>query len=92
MTVETPFPLRPPTPFWDPKGPMGGIGDVAPLVTTALNDATAAYIATQQPSCPAGTTFNPQVGTCQPTVSITAGGNGLMILLLIGAAFFFMRR
>lgn len=100
MTVDVPFPERPPTPFWDPRGPMGmmGLGDTA---TTIVDAATAGLIAADRSLnlqsglyCPPGTIFNPQIGVCQPGVSVTAsaGGNGLVILLAIGAALFFMSR
>ena len=91
MTVDTPFPQRLPTPFWSPRGPMGmqGIGDdVTSITTAALNDATAAYVATQQPSCPIG--YVAYGSTCQlasaVTGSVSASGNpGMLILIAIGA-------
>ena len=34
MTVNTPFPQRPPTPFWDPRGRFG-MSAIEPLDTTS---------------------------------------------------------
>ena len=75
-----------------------GIGDVTPLTTTidtALNDATAAYIATQQPTCPPGYIFNTATGACQYGTAVTgaiSGNGGLLILLAIGAFLFLSKR
>jgi hypothetical protein len=102
VTVDVPFPLRPPTPFWDPKGPMGGslrgLGDVTPLATvnTALQDATAAYIATVNapPLGPNGLplVYNAQTGQWTAQGSVSGSSGGMIVLLLIGAAVFFMGR
>jgi hypothetical protein len=101
MTVDVPFPMRPPTPFWDPKGPMGGslrgIGDTA---TGIVDAATAGLVAADRALnlqsggyCPAGTVFNPQFGACQQMATLTVGGNsGMLILIAIGAVIFFMSR
>lgn len=77
---------------------MMGIGDTTPLVTgfdTAINAATAAYIASQQTPVDAQgrpLIYNPTTGqwTAQATVSGSSGG--MMVLLIIGAAIFFMAR
>ena len=94
MTVDTPFPQRPPTPFWSPRGPMGmqGLGDDATTITTsALNDATAAFVATQQPSCPVG--YTPVGGVCQLSSSITATAsvNPTMLIVIGLALYLFMK-
>lgn len=45
-------------------------------------------------ACPAGTILNPQTGTCLPGVTgtVSASGNGMLILLALGAALFFFGR
>jgi hypothetical protein len=74
------------------------MGDTAPLATvnTALNDATAAYIATMNapPIGPNGLPliFNPQTGQWTAQGSISGSSGGIIVLLLIGAAIFFMGR
>ena len=94
MTVDTPFPSRPGTPFWSPRGliSMGSLGDdVTGITTAALNDAAAAYIATQQPGCPAGYVFNAAVGACQAVGTVTATGTaspGMLILIALAAYLF----
>ena len=77
---------------------MGGMGDVTPLVTgidTALNDATAAYISTQVPTCPPGYIFNSAAGGCQfaNTITATASVNpGMLVLIGIGLYLFMKGR
>jgi hypothetical protein len=96
MTVDTPFPQRPPTPFWSPRGPMGGLaglGDDTTLATTALNDAAAAYISTQQATatCPPGYTLTAAGCQFSGTVTATASVNPTMLILLAVAAYFLMK-
>jgi hypothetical protein len=66
---------------------MQGLGDdVTDIATTALNDATAAYVTTQAPTCPPGYTWNVAAGGCAYSSTTATGGNpGFIILLLIGA-------
>jgi outer membrane lipoprotein SlyB len=79
------------------------MGDVTPLsTTTGILDAIAAGAVAADRSlnlqtgnyCPAGTLYNPALGVCQSGVSVTAsaGGNGMMLLLIAGAVLFFMSR
>jgi hypothetical protein len=85
MTVNTPFPQRPPTPFWDPRGRFG-MGDVTSDIAAGLTDATTAYLAS---TCPAGTTLNTTLGVCQ-TIGTTATGSsssGFMLLVLVAVVF-----
>jgi hypothetical protein len=102
VTVETPFPQRPATPFWDPRGPMGmaGFGDTA---VDVLNAVTAGAGAAERSliygqaypgaGCPIGTVLNYQSGTCQPGGTVTASASsGVWILVAIGVALFFMSR
>ena len=102
MTVQTPFPGRPATPFWDPRGKTGmaGLGDTA---TDVLNAIAAGSIAAERTlvggqyvsTCPVGMVYNPTLALCQPGVSgtVTASGNsGLLILVGIGVLIFMMAR
>ena len=104
--VPTPFADRPATPYWSPRGPWGGslqgIGDItAPEVLQAI---TAGSVAASQVinggtigyQCPAGYAYQPATGSCAPmgalSGTVSASGNsGLLILLIAGAALFFMR-
>jgi hypothetical protein len=99
VKVDTPFPERPGTPYWDPRGGPSGIGDVTPLTTginTALADATAAYIATVNapPLGPNGQplVYNPSTGLWTASATVASSSGGLVMLLAIGALIFFMSR
>ncbi len=69
--------------------------------TTILDAATAGLVAADRSLnlqtggyCPAGMIYNPALGVCQPGVCVTAsaGGNGMVLLLIAGAVLFFMSR
>lgn len=103
MTVDTPFPQRPATPFWDPRGRVGmaGLGVDA---SSVLNAITQGSIAAQrsllygQPGygggvCPIGTIFNMDTGTCQPGGTVSASASsGVWILVAIGLGLYLFGR
>lgn len=100
MTVDTPFPQRRATPWLvsSRPTPLSGLGDETSQILNAITAGSIAANNTLNPPvmmCPAGTIFNPQIGVCQPGVTGTvsaSGSSGLLILLALGAAAFFMMR
>ena len=99
MTVDTPFAIRRATPWLvsSRPTPLSGLGDTATEVLNAIAAGSVAADKTLNPPvivCPAGTIFNPQMGACQPGVTgtVSASGNGMLILLALAAAAFFMMR
>ncbi len=104
--VPTPFADRPATPYWSPRGPWGGslkgMGDVtAPEVLQAITAGSVAATQVLQGGvmgyqCPVGYAYSPTAQSCIPTGAIggtvsASGNSGLLLLLLAGAALFFMR-
>lgn len=98
MTVDTPFPSRPGTPFWDPRGRFGmsGLGDeyqTARWINAVTSGALATEGALMTQGCPYGMLYNPATYSCQLGVTGTATGNaGMWVLLAVGVGIFLFSR
>lgn len=106
MTVQTPFPGRPATPFWDPRG-MGALdpseitGDITDVFRTVystqpgmltVQNADGSVTTYRQPD---GNMTNLPVGNLSGQLATslqTSGNSGILVLLGIGALVFFMSR